>query len=200
MNTNFKAAMEHVTNRQQDFQFNLANSFLVFLARIVGIVTNSEMLQNLTHDYNSSVYEERYVLPNTTKVIYGTFEPSGESVVVKGFKYIARSKQSLVRLIESELRMSRLIGYLSGFLLLVLVAWYLYSMSINVMAYIRKSRIDILSRIKKLVVDRYACKNCGRNLRCMILQPCTHLAICKDCLGRVGDVCPVCNKNFNSSV
>lgn len=121
-------------------------------------------------------------------------------MVAKGFKYIARSKKALIRLIENELRVSKVFGYLSGFLLLAAVVWFFYRATINVLAYIRRHKMDILTRLKKLIVDKYACKNCSRNIRCMILRPCTHLACCRECIDKLAGICPVCNANFRSSI
>lgn len=129
-------------------------------------------------------------------MVFGEFTQSGNTVVVKGFKYIARSKKALVQLIESEVKKLKIIGYLSGFVLFAAIVWYFSRLTINVGAYIRKNKGDILSRLKKLIVENYACKNCGKNIRCILLRPCNHLACCKECVDKLAGICPVCRKSF----
>lgn len=77
MNTSFEAATEIIYNSKKDVESHLTSTLFTSIVNILGILTNSETLKNLSDAYYSSLYEERFIVPRNSKIVYGTFEQVG---------------------------------------------------------------------------------------------------------------------------
>ena len=205
LNIDARAAARLITNRVYYKSLSLVERFIVFVYLILeALFSRQATVKGISIGY---IENEIGIRNDSLLDVYGkvTYNTKKNTLRMDYPEYFLRNKNIILMRILRTIRDKKII-IMFLFIPFLISIWKLGSKALKwIRAWNEKRQKlmrDRLSMIKKIVIDDIQCRVCLSNVNNVILLPCEHFCICKECyLHKIEEKkCPKCHSDITEII